>query len=202
MYTPFRAALVASIENFKVGNGIERNIFIGPVQNKLQYSRVISFLDDIHDGGQRVATGGKVASTEMNGYFIQPTLVDNPPDDSKILVEEPFSPVVPLLKWSNKEEVIARVNDSETGLGASVWSKDLDHAVHIGEALDVGSVWINEHLGIKPTATSEGTRRVESVVNMATMGCEATVIHKLYFLITEIRIDMSSQQGSSKVFRK
>ncbi|KAH6668933.1 Aldehyde/histidinol dehydrogenase [Halenospora varia] len=159
IYVSFRDAFVTCVEAFKVGNGVEKDTFIGPVQNKPQYDRVTSFLDDIRDCGQKIATGGQVIHTKKDGMFIQPTVVDNPPDDSKIVMEEPFGPVVPLLQWSEEAEVITRVNASEMGLGASVWSKDLDRAVHIGEALEVGNVWINEHLGIKPTATFGGQKK-------------------------------------------
>ncbi|TVY42258.1 putative aldehyde dehydrogenase [Lachnellula occidentalis] len=159
IYIPFRDAFVAAIKDFKVGNGTEKDVFIGPVQNKLQYNRVKAFLDNIRDNGQSVATGGQVAHAEKNGYFIQPTVIDNPPDDSMIVAEEPFGPVVPLLQWSDDDEVVQRANSTDMGLGSSVWSKDVEHAVRIGEGLEVGSVWINEHLGIMPTATFGGHKQ-------------------------------------------
>jgi acyl-CoA reductase-like NAD-dependent aldehyde dehydrogenase len=159
IYVPFRDAFVACIEAFKVGNGVEKDVFIGPIQNKLQYARVNSFLDDIRDQGQKIATGGQILPAEKNGYFIQPTVVDNPPDDSMIVVEEPFGPVVPLLQWSEEEEVTTRANNTNMGLGSSVWSKDVERALRIGEELDVGTVWINEHLSIRPTATFGGHKQ-------------------------------------------
>ncbi|OCK78338.1 aldehyde dehydrogenase [Lepidopterella palustris CBS 459.81] len=159
IYIPFRDAFVECVKAFKVGNGFDKDVFLGPVQNKLQYDRVKTFLNDINSSAQNVATGGQIIGTEATGLFIQPTVVDNPPDDSKIVIEEPFGPVVPLLQWSDESEVIARANNTDMGLGASVWSQDMDVAFRIGEALEAGSVWINEHMGIKPTATFGGQKQ-------------------------------------------
>lgn len=159
IYVPFREAFVKHVESLKVGMGFENGVFLGPVQNKLQYNKVKTFLEDIGEHKQKIAMGGKVIGTEKNGLFIQPTVVDNPPDDSKIVVEEPFGPIVPLLEWSDDNEVIQRANSSDMGLGASVWSPDIDRAVRIGESLEAGSVWINEHTAIKPTATFGGHKQ-------------------------------------------
>lgn len=77
------------------------------------------------------------------GFFIQPTIIDNPPDDSRIVQEEPFGPIVPTLPWTDEEDVIKRANATNTGLGACVWGKDLAKAESIGRRLEAGSVFIN-----------------------------------------------------------
>ncbi len=152
IYEEFREEMVKTVKSYGVGNGLEENVFLGPVQNRLQFDKVKGFLEDIRTNEQVVCSGGEILQIKGGGFFIQPTIVDNPKDDSKIVKEEPFGLVVPLLRWSDEEEVIARANDSEAGLGASVWSSDVDHARRIGEQLEAGSVWINEHMGIIPTA--------------------------------------------------
>ncbi|KAL2841033.1 aldehyde dehydrogenase [Aspergillus pseudoustus] len=165
IYIAFRCAFVNHVAALKVGNGFEPGTFLGPVQNKLQYERVQVFLEDAAKQNQSVLTGGSVLESSEGdtdkgrGFFVQPTVIDNPSDDSKIVVEEPFGPVVPLLQWSGVEEVIARVNASDMGLGASVWTKDRSLAVRIAEELDVGSVWVNEHLSIRPTAAFAGHKK-------------------------------------------
>lgn len=160
IYAAFRDALVQFVESLKVGNGDAEGVFLGPVQNKLQYDRVVAFLDDVRERGQKVATGGQALQTEDNkGLFIQPTVIDNPPNDSKIVVEEPFGPIVPLLEWSEEDDVIDRANDTDMGLGSSVWSKDLDRALRIGQSLEAGTVWINEHLGPTPLAAFGGYKK-------------------------------------------
>lgn len=72
------------------------------------------------------------------------TLVDNPPEKSRLVTEEPFGPILPLLRWSDEDDVIARANDTPWGLGASVWGKDLDRPQRIARRLEAGTVWLNE----------------------------------------------------------
>lgn len=152
IYDEFLKTVTAVVKSFGVGNGLDAGIFQGPVQNKPQFERVQHILSDIKSNNQTVTTGGDIIKTEKGGYFIQPTIVDRPPDDSVIVKEEPFGPVVPLLIWSEEQEVIDRANNSDVGLGASVWSKDIERATRIGAQIESGSVWINEHMGIRPNA--------------------------------------------------
>lgn len=77
------------------------------------------------------------------GFFVQPTIIDNPPEDSRIVQEEPFGPIVPTLPWTDEEDVIRRANGTNTGLGACVWGKDLERAERIGRRLEAGSVFVN-----------------------------------------------------------
>ncbi|BCS26872.1 aldehyde dehydrogenase family protein [Aspergillus puulaauensis] len=159
IYAHFRDAFVKYVSALKIGNGLEAGTFLGPVQNKLQYDRVGLFLDDIQRRKQAIATGGSVVGTATDGLFVHPTVIDNPPDDSKIVVEEPFGPIVPLLEWSDVDEVIDRANTSNMGLGSSVWTNDQTLAQRIAEDVEVGSVWTNEHLAIRPTAAFGGHKK-------------------------------------------
>lgn len=121
----------------------------------MQYDRVCGFFDDIEKQGYKVAVGGK--STESTGgYFINPTIIDNPDENSRIVVEEPFGPILPLLKWSTEDEVIERANNTDMGLGASVWSSDLEEAERIGRQLDAGNIWVNTHFELNPSTTFGG----------------------------------------------
>lgn len=90
----------------------------------------------------KTALSGTAGESE-HGYFITPAIIDNPPEDSRIVQEEPFGPIVPLLKWSNEGDVIDRANALRTGLGASVWSKDVTRAERMARQLSAGSVWVN-----------------------------------------------------------
>jgi len=87
--------------------------------------------------------GGDIDETAA-GWFVPVSLVDNPPDDSRIVCEEPFGPILPLLKWSDEADVVARANDTIYGLGASVWGKDQKAVERIGSQLEAGTVWLNE----------------------------------------------------------
>jgi acyl-CoA reductase-like NAD-dependent aldehyde dehydrogenase len=83
------------------------------------------------------------ATESSKGYFITPAIIDNPPEDSRIVIEEPFGPIVPIMKWSDERDVIDRANALRTGLGASVWSKDMERAQRMARQLEAGSVWVN-----------------------------------------------------------
>jgi len=96
------------------------------------------------------ALSGTVTSCPQTGYYITPTIIDNPPEDSRIVQEEPFGPIVPLLKWRNEDDVIDRANALRTGLGASVWSKDITRAEGLARRLEAGSVWVNSHFDVDP----------------------------------------------------
>lgn len=88
IYDEFRTALVRFIQSLKVGDGLEEDSFMGPLQNSMQYDRVQGFFDDVEKDKLKLALGGRTA--ESKGYFINPTIVDNPKDESRIVTEEPF----------------------------------------------------------------------------------------------------------------
>lgn len=144
IYDQVRDAMVKFISNsVKVGNGAEEDTTLGPIQNSMQYEKVQDYFADCKKNGFRFAVGGEI-DTSAPGWFVPVTLVDNPPEDSRIVTEEPFGPILPLLKWSDEANVIDRANDTIYGLGASVWGKDLEAVQRIGEQLEAGTVWLNE----------------------------------------------------------
>ena len=101
IYKEFLAELVEATKALVVGDGFKENVFLGPIQNAMQYERVKGFLDDVKKQNQTVAIGGTPHDSSGKGYFIKPTIVDNPPDSSRIVVEEPFGrcPYLNLLAW-------------------------------------------------------------------------------------------------------
>jgi len=143
VYDAVRDALVDYARTVKVGNGADAGTELGPIQNAQQYEKIQEFFADAHDKGHTFVLGGEI-DTSAPGMFVPVTLVDNPPEDSKLVVEEPFGPILPLLKWRDEADVIARANDTRYGLGASVWGKDLDAVQRIGRQLQAGTVWLNE----------------------------------------------------------
>lgn len=90
------------------------------------------------------------------GFFIKPTIIDNPPNDSRIVQEEPFGPIVPTQPWSDEEEVIRRTNATRSGLAACVFSRDVARAERIGRRLAAGSVYINSFEKLTPVAAFGG----------------------------------------------
>jgi acyl-CoA reductase-like NAD-dependent aldehyde dehydrogenase len=142
IYGPLVGALLDYAKSVRVGNGILPDSQLGPLQNKMQFEKVCDLLEDSKARGHHILLGGEPA--EGSGYFVPVTLIDNPPDDSRCVVEEAFGPVLPILKFSDLEEVIERANDTEYGLAASVWSADVVKASAIARRLDAGTVWINQ----------------------------------------------------------
>src|SRR6516165_8795524 len=110
-----------------VGDGLEPGTQMGPLQNRAQFERVKGFLEDARRNGTIVAGG----LLEREGYFVRPTIVRDIPDNSGLVREKQFGPVLPVLRYSDIDDVISRVNDTEYGLGGSVWSADRDRALRV-----------------------------------------------------------------------
>lgn len=139
----FVAAFVEYAQQQVLGDGLDPNVTVGPVQNKMQYDKVRSFLDDIKTNGYNVVLGGEVDESRP-GYFIPVTVVDNPPESSMIVQQEQFGPIVPIIAYDDVDDVVARANDSPFGLGGSVWGRDTQAAVAVANRLETGMVWVNE----------------------------------------------------------
>ncbi|PSN74101.1 aldehyde dehydrogenase [Corynespora cassiicola Philippines] len=132
---------------------------LGPLQNKMQYERIKTYFADIEKEGWKVAVGGDVAGDPRSGgkgYFLPPTIIDNPPDDSRIVVEEPFGPIVPVLSFRDEDDAIRRANNSKLGLSASVWTRDAKRGSRVAQKMEAGTVWINRHGAAGPTWSLAG----------------------------------------------
>ncbi|KAI4619333.1 uncharacterized protein J4E87_007583 [Alternaria ethzedia] len=165
IYDTFRDKMVEfTKENIKTGAGTEEGVVVGPLQNKMQFDKVQNMYAQIPLQNWKPALAGTITPTPQTGYYITPTIIDNPPEDSRIVQEEPFGPIVPLLKWSNEDDVIDRANALRTGLGASVWSKDITRAEGMARRLEAGSVWVNSHFDVDPRVPFGGHK--ESGVGM------------------------------------
>jgi acyl-CoA reductase-like NAD-dependent aldehyde dehydrogenase len=130
-----------------VGDGLEQGSRVGPIQNRAQFEKVKGFLETARRDGNVIA-GGHVLDRE--GYFIEPTIVRDVTDGQKIVDEEQFGPILPVIRFDDVEDVIARANASEYGLGGSVWSSDVARAADVASRIESGQVWVNQHLAIGP----------------------------------------------------
>ena len=142
VYDAVAQALVDYAKTVKMGDGANQGTDLGPIQNKMQFEKVKALLADARAQGQKFLLGGDVP--DGKGYFVPVAIVDNPPEDSRVVAEEAFGPVLPLLKFDTIDEAVARANDSDYGLGGSVWSGDSDAAYRVAERLETGTVWIND----------------------------------------------------------
>lgn len=143
IYPQLLDALIAYARNVPMGDGMDPANLLGPLQNARQYAKVLDILGDCAQRGLRFALGGALLP-EQQGYFVPVTLIDNPPDDSRVVVEEAFGPVLPVLRYSDFDEVVRRANNTEYGLAASVWGRDTAFAQTLADRLEAGTVWINE----------------------------------------------------------
>ncbi|WP_436699502.1 aldehyde dehydrogenase family protein [Nocardioides sp. BYT-33-1] len=147
--------LVALAEGTVVGAGVEEGAQMGPLQNRMQFEKVRAFLADAEEHG-RVLCGGEVAGRA--GYFVAPTVVADIAEGSRLVDEEQFGPILPVLRYATTDEAIRRANASAYGLGASVWSSDLERATEVADQLEAGTVWINKHIDVAPHIPQAGAK--------------------------------------------
>ena len=157
IYEPLRDALVAYAKTVKVGDGAEQGSQIGPINNKQQYARVLELIADAKAKGYNFVLGGEASPGP--GYFVPISIIDNPPEDSRIVQEEQFGPVLPLMKFDDIDDVIAKTNATDYGLGASIWSADEDKALALSSRIASGTVWINEAGYLSPLGAFGGMKQ-------------------------------------------
>ena len=140
-----------------VGDGLDETSALGPIQNEAQFNKVRELINDARANGGRILTGG--APLDRPGYFYPVTLVADVTDGVRLVDEEQFGPALPIIRYSDIDEVIARANANPAGLGGSVWSADPQKARHYARQLECGSVWINNHGAIQPNAPFGGVKQ-------------------------------------------
>ena len=148
--------LAALAEAAVVGDGLEQGTQLGPLQNKMQYDKVLELIEDSRQHGNIIAGGTK---QDRAGYFIRPTIVRDITDGSRLVDEEQFGPVLPVIKFSDPEDALTRANASAYGLGGSIWSSDLDAAYEMAGRMDSGTVWINKHSELAPNIPFGGAKQ-------------------------------------------
>ncbi len=149
-------ALAEEARKVVLGDGLDPRTQMGPIQNRKQYERVIGILEDTRRRGARILAGGELPDRE--GYFIAPTIVADVPEDSRLVQEEQFGPIVPILSFTDIEDAVRRANDTRYGLSASVWSSDVERASAIAARLEVGTAWVNQHRATSPLVPFGGTK--------------------------------------------
>lgn len=149
VYAP-RAMIDELCEEFRklgeeaiVDDGLKQGTQIGPVQNKQQYDRVMELIEDAKKHGTIVVGGAPLG---REGYFIAPTVFRDLPDDARLVREEQFGPAFPVMAYDTIDEVIDRANDSEFGLGGTIWTGDAGRGLELAMRVQAGTVWVNKHL--------------------------------------------------------
>ncbi|KAI1343848.1 aldehyde dehydrogenase [Xylariaceae sp. FL0016] len=140
IYDRFLEMFIEESKKFIIDDS-EGNIF-SPLSNKVNFERAKGFIEDCKKNNYKIVSGGEVQS-DRKGFWIAPTVVSKPPEDSLLVQEEQFGPIAPIMSWSDEADVIARANLDNAGLGASVYTPDLTRAQKLARQLESGSVWIN-----------------------------------------------------------
>jgi acyl-CoA reductase-like NAD-dependent aldehyde dehydrogenase len=167
IYDEFCDALAGLANQAVVGDGLEQGTTIGPIQNKAQYEKIKGFLEDAQANGKIIA-GGEARGGK--GYFVPPTIVRDVKDGDKIVDEEQFGPILPVISFGDIDDVVARANDSDYGLGGSVHSADVAGATDIAGRIESGSVWVNQQLNIGPHIPMAGFKGSGLGVEQSTEG--------------------------------
>ena len=140
----------------KVGEGTEEGVELGPLQNKAQYEKVKAIIADAAEKGQIIAGG---EALDRPGYFIEPTIVRDVEEGARVVDEEQFGPVLPVIRFSDATEALARINRSLEGLGGSVWSANAEEARDLALRMDAGTVWVNKHADLDPGIPFGGAKQ-------------------------------------------
>jgi acyl-CoA reductase-like NAD-dependent aldehyde dehydrogenase len=146
LYEPLVEGLTKLARSHRVGDGMDPETEMGPLQNKMQFDKVMDVIEDTRRRTEaRITTGGH--QLNRPGYFIAPTVVADAQDDMRVVREEQFGPVLPILKYSELDDAIRRANDTRFGLCASVWTNDFERGAEIAKRIEAGTVWVNHHVG-------------------------------------------------------
>lgn len=175
IYDEMCVALAKLADAAIVDDGLKQGAQIGPLQNRMQFEKVKAFLDDARANGTIIA-GGEVE--DRPGYFIRPTIVRDISDGTRLVDEEQFGPVLPVIRYSDPEDALARANASPWGLGGSIWSSDRATAHDMAMRMEAGTVWINKHLDFGPSIPFGGSKQSGIGVEFAEEGlAEFTQLH-------------------------
>ncbi len=150
-------ALAAFAAQMPMGVGLDEQNVLGPLQNRQQFDIVSRLVADARQRGARVVTGGEPAA-DLGELFFPVTIVADIEDGAPLVDEEQFGPALPVIRYSDLEDAIASANRLEAGLGASVWSSDLEAAREIARRLQAGTVWVNGHGGLHPKVPFGGVK--------------------------------------------
>ncbi len=163
-------ALAEYAANVPMGDGMDENNVLGPLQNEMQFNKVNELVEDAKQQGGRVLCGGAPTG---QGYFYPITLVADVADGVRLVDEEQFGPVLPIIRYTDLDEAIGLANNTIFGLDASVWSNDSQAAAGVAERLEAGTVYINKHAEIAPHVPFGGIKCSGIGVEFGQEGLEA-----------------------------
>lgn len=155
VYDAMVEALVELADQQVLGHGLEPTTTMGPIQNIKHYHKVKTMLAAALEEGAVIANKS-IATVPEEGYFIAPLILTNVKEQSDIFASEQFAPILPVVKFSDIDEVIQQSNATDYALGASIWTQDLNRASHLAKQMQAGTVWVNSHADVSPHAAFSG----------------------------------------------
>ncbi|KAJ5368428.1 uncharacterized protein N7496_008188 [Penicillium cataractarum] len=187
----FLAQFKAAVESVKIGDQWDSETFQGPQVTRAQYERILSYMEIAKSEGATILTGGAAhvpANPEhKNGYFVQPTVITDATDSMRITQEEVFGPVVVILPFDTEEEAIRRANNTTYGLGAAVFTTDLERAHRVAAEIESGMVWINSSQDCDPRVPFGGVKQSGIGRELGEAGLEA------YSQIKAVHVNMGNK---------
>lgn len=175
----------------KVGDQWDESTYQGPQVSRAQYERILSYIDRARSDGATILAGGNAYTPDSDkyqkGYFVQPTVVTNTDDSMAIYREEVFGPVVVIVPFSSEEEAIQRANDTSYGLGAAVFTRDLERAHRVAAEIEAGMVWVNSSQDCDPRIPFGGVKQSGIGRELGEAGLEA------YSQIKAVHVNLGSR---------
>jgi acyl-CoA reductase-like NAD-dependent aldehyde dehydrogenase len=156
IYSEMVSELAKIARRVKLGDGMEAGTDMGPLNNRVQLEKVIELTEDARRQGAEFITGG--GRLDRPGYFFPPTIVTHVAEGVRLVDEEQFGPLLPVMPFQSVDEAIERANKTDYGLGGSIWTKDLDRGAELASRLDCGTAWVNNHKSIHPEIPQGGAK--------------------------------------------
>jgi acyl-CoA reductase-like NAD-dependent aldehyde dehydrogenase len=147
MYERFADALCARVDEYAVGHGLDPQADFGPLNNEAQYKKVQELIDRTRNSSATLVELGRKLdpSSWGNGYYLLPYVVRDVDHAAPVSCEEQFGQIIPLIAYDDEEQVVAWANDSEYGLGSSVWTSDPERGLAMARRIEAGSTFVNTH---------------------------------------------------------
>ena len=139
----FAKTLVDKVTKLKIGNGLDKDTILGPLTTEKRLHEVEALAEKTKQEGAKVLCGGKRPAGFNKGYFYEPTIFDEVKDNFTIMKEEPFGPLVPILTFKDRDEVVKRANDNDLGLSSYIYTKSLENAHKVSEKMETGTCAVN-----------------------------------------------------------
>ncbi len=171
VYEALVQELTEIAKSIRVGDGLDPETQLGPINNEPQFDRVIGLVEDAKRSGATMLTGGEPLGS--SGYFYAPTLVTDIAEGVRLVDEEQFGPVLPIMPFSSLDDVMERANATPYGLGASVWTGDVQKGRDIAAQLEAGTTWVNKHGALHPDVPFGGSKWSGSGYQNGTWGLDA-----------------------------